>query len=104
MPDLGVELWLVFVVIGKSAVDLCQRQMRMLEVNLLRAPTIRHLIQNNFRDLYFRAGNPCHTLTIKFDLRGEDGGHWFTHGFKYTLAEPRSKRAAAICSWARDRW
>src|SRR5258708_11508795 len=76
MPDLGVELWLVFVVIGKRAVDLCQRQMRMLKVNLLRAPTICHLIQNNFRDLYFCAGNPCHILTIKFDLRGEDGRDW----------------------------
>jgi hypothetical protein len=47
----------------------------MLEVDLFRTPTVRHLVQNNFGGLYFCAGDPGHILAIEFDLRGEDGDH-----------------------------
>jgi len=51
--------------------DLSQRQMRVLKMSLLRAPSVGHLVQDDLDDLNSRAADPSYALGVEFDLRGE---------------------------------
>jgi hypothetical protein len=55
--------------------DLRQREMRVLKVNLLGAPCISHLVQNDFGHLDSHATYPGYPLGVKVNLRSEDRGH-----------------------------
>lgn len=48
-PDLLVDLLLVFIVVGQCAVDLSQREMGTLEMDLFRTRSVCDLIQNILR-------------------------------------------------------
>lgn len=64
VPDLCVELRLIFVVVRERAVDLSERQLRMLKMYFLRTPSVGEFVQHNLSDFHFRAGDPGDTLAI----------------------------------------
>src|ERR1039458_1948528 len=49
--------------------------MRVLKMNLFRAPPVGHLVQNDLGDLDSCAADPGYPVGVEFNLRGEDSGH-----------------------------
>mgnify|MGYP007073225662 CR=1 FL=1 len=66
--NLGVEFRLMVEVVGECGVDLSQRQIWMLQMNLCRAEPGSDVIQYDFNNLDLRAGNPGPTVIIKINI------------------------------------
>ena len=55
LSDIAVKLLAVIPVVSERQVDLAERQVRMLKVQLFGAPPIRLLLDDQLHDLYRRA-------------------------------------------------
>jgi len=67
--DLTVELGLMIVVVAERGVDLTEREVRMLAVQFLGAPTISDMIEGNLQDFDLGVVNPGAALFIEPDVR-----------------------------------
>jgi hypothetical protein len=56
--DLCVQSGLMAKIITERGVDLRERQVRMLQVNLFGAVTLSEIVEDNFNDLYIGHINP----------------------------------------------
>ena len=58
----------MIVVIRQGRANLCEAQVRVLPVNLLGIPVVRHLIYHNFYDLGRSACNDWHPIGSQGDM------------------------------------
>ncbi len=56
------------VIVGEDRVNLRQRQIRMLAVDLLGSPAVRYMIQSDFDNFDPRAINPCDAGGVAVDV------------------------------------
>jgi hypothetical protein len=73
--DLSVEVSLVIVVIRKCGVNLAQREVGMLEMDLFCAPAVRNLIERNLDYFRCRIVDPGDTAVIEADMSLGYCGH-----------------------------
>src|SRR5208283_848694 len=69
--DFPVHLLLVLIVIRERGMNLRERKMRMFTVYLFRAPTVGEFVSYDFGYLGVRAGYPCDTTVVDFDVGGD---------------------------------
>src|ERR1039458_2578881 len=70
--------------------------MRVLKMDLLRAPAVRYLVEHHLGDLHFGAADPGDTAAIQFNLRGEDSSHWCSPGT--SIREGKASRRRGLCA------
>jgi hypothetical protein len=68
MLDLSIEVTLVIVVICERSMNLPEREMRMLEMNLLGAPAMAGLIQRNLDHFCCSVVDPRNAAVIEADM------------------------------------
>ena len=73
--DLRVELGLVVVVIRERGMNLAQREVGMLEMDLFCAPPVRNLIERNLDYFRCRIVDPGDTAVIEADMSLGYCGH-----------------------------
>ena len=66
-PDLLVHLALILVIEGQCAVDLSQREVGVLEMNLLGAGPVGNLVQDDLDNLYSCAGDPRGSAVVELN-------------------------------------
>lgn len=74
LVDLCVELFFMIVVVTQCRVDLSQRKVRMLKMNLLGTPAVRNVVERHLDDFHLCVVNPRHTPFIEANMNWR--GRW----------------------------
>ncbi len=66
--NIAVKLLAMVSIVSERRVDLPERRVRMLEVQLFGAPPIRLLFDNQFDDLHRRAGDARDPILVQRNM------------------------------------
>lgn len=66
--NITVELLAMIPIVRERRVDLPERQIRMLEVQLLGTPSISLLLDDQLHNLHCRAGDARDTILVQHDV------------------------------------
>jgi len=73
--NLGIHFRLMVVIMAQCGVNLCQRKVRVLKMNLFWAPTVGNLILRDFNDLCSSVVYPRNPVVVESNMSAGDRWH-----------------------------